>query len=98
MTDCNHACNHDDLPKETLREHMIRAHGCTETMVRWTLFMLGFGFSARVVERMRSEGKEPGLWGEAVQLFGEALYPNEPSGAAGFAHGYRFSVSGPEQS
>jgi hypothetical protein len=85
-------CNHDGLPKETLREHMIRAHGCTEAMVRWVFFSLGFGFAIAVCSRMRREGKEPGLLSEDVQVFGDSLYPAEPSGAAGFAFGYRFAV------
>lgn len=70
--------------KETLREHMIRAHGCTEAMVRWVQFNHGFasGFECSV------ESMKRGLYlPDVVESLSEML---EPATAEGFRRGYRF--------
>lgn len=87
MTDCNH--DEPAPPKETLREHMIRAHGCTEAMVRWLYFGRGLGFAVRVVAALRAKGTEPALEPVDVETFAATFY--DPTEAEGFRLGYRFA-------
>jgi len=87
------ACSHDGLPKETLREHMIRAHGCTEAMVRWVLFMRGYGSGIYSCQLDQRHGGL--LTPRDLAIIMEYM---EPTGARGFllgfTDGYRFKALG----
>ena len=85
-------CNHDDAQpfKATLREHMIRAHGCTEAHIRYALFMnaLSFGvamaridLSRRIAQLLSAEN--------IIERFAEITFEDEPSERVGFLLGYR---------
>lgn len=87
-------CHHDQAPiKETPREHMIRAHGCTEAMVRWYLFGKAFGVGVlmgvnpgiRATAATLGKGNEL----ETIDVFADKLFE---AGAEqeGFRLGYRW--------
>jgi hypothetical protein len=83
------ACEHEsagDAPRETLREHMMRAHGCTEAMVRWVLYnrSLAVGYWACKLDVLDA------VLGETFATTFVATL-TEPSEAEGFRQGYRFA-------
>jgi hypothetical protein len=86
-------CNHDGVPTETLREHMIRAHGCTEAMVRWVLFMRGYALGIAVChEDTRNGGMlKPGDLAIIIDAAGATMGRGF---LLGFTDGYRFEPLG----
>lgn len=78
-------CNHDEphALKETLREHMIRAHGWTEPMVIYWMFFKGLGGGVRAAELNRAAGNIL-VVGDLERL----LELMDPLSAAGFRLGF----------